>query len=151
MRRLPLVVLVVSLALAAVPAAVAAPGGPWWNVPAEENRFLPPGLTPYHEIGPRLREIDVRSNRVQVEVIGQSAQGRDLYLVIVSDPSSFGRFGRYKALRNVMLRDPARAQERAAEFEDFKVPVFVNGSLHGNEWEGVDASLALIERLAFEE
>ena len=149
MRRLPLVVLVASLALAAVPTAVAAPGGPWWNVPTEENRFLPPGLTPYHEVAPRLREIDVRSNRVQVQVIGQSAQGRDLYLVTVSDPSSFGRFGRYKALRNLMIRDPARAQERAAEFEDFKVPVFVNGSIHGNEWEGVDASLALIERLAF--
>jgi hypothetical protein len=48
-----------------------------------------------------------------------------------------------------MLRDPAAAQQRAAEYEDFKVPIFVNGSIHGNEWEGVDASIALIERLAF--
>lgn len=149
MRRLILLVLALPLALAAVPAAAAAASGPWWDVPAEENRFLPPGLIPYHEIAPRLREIERRSNRVQVEVIGQSAQGRDLYLVTVSDPSSFGKFGRYKALRNLMLRDPVRAQELAAEFEDFKVPFFVNGSIHGNEWEGVDASLALIERLAF--
>jgi hypothetical protein len=132
----------------AVPAAASAQGQ-WWNTTPEVNRDLPPGLVPYHEIGPKLREIERRSNRVQVEVIGQSAQGRDMYLVTVSDPSAHGRFGRYKALRNLMLRDPARAQQRAAEFEDFKVPVFVNGSIHGNEWEGVDASLALIEKLAF--
>ncbi len=149
MPRLPLLVLglVAAMCVAAAPASAAK--GPWWNVTPEVNRDLPPGLTPYHEIAPKLREIAVRSNRVQVEVIGKSAQGRDLYLVTVADPSAFGKFGRYKALRNLMIRDPERAQQRAAEFEDFKVPFFVNASIHGNEWEGVDASLALIERLAF--
>src|SRR5918997_2770405 len=148
MRRAILVMLALVLGMLAVPAAASAQGQ-WWQTTPEVNKDLPPGLTPYHDVAPRLRDIGARSNRVQVEVIGQSVQGRDLYLVTVSDPSSFGRFGRYKALRNLMLRDPAGAQERAAEFEDFKVPAFVNGSIHGNEWEGVDASLALIERLAF--
>jgi hypothetical protein len=143
-----LAIVVALLGMLAVP-SVASAQGAWWNTTPEVNKDLPPGLTPYHEVAPKLREIERRSNRVQVEVIGQSAQGRDLYLVTVSEPSAHGRFGRYKALRNLMLRDPAAAQERAAEFEDFKVPVFVNGSIHGNEWEGVDASLALIERLAF--
>jgi hypothetical protein len=148
MRRAKLVMLALVLGMLAVPAAASAQGQ-WWETTPEVNKDLPPGLTPYHDVAPKLRDIARRSNRVQVEVIGQSAQGRDLYLVTVSEPSAHGRFGRYKALRNLMLRDPARAQERAAEFEDFKVPVFVNGSIHGNEWEGVDASLALIERLAF--
>jgi hypothetical protein len=146
--RRSLVIVVALVGMLAVPAAAPAQGQ-WWDTTPETNKDLPPGLTPYHEIAPKLRDIQRISNRVQVEVIGQSAQGRDLYLVTVSDPSAQGRFGRYKALRNLMLRDPARAQQMAAEFEDFKVPVFVNGSIHGNEWEGVDASLALIERLAF--
>ncbi len=143
-----LAMLVAVAGMLAVPAAAGAQGA-WWETTPEVNKDLPPGLIPYHEVAPRLREIDRQSNRVQVEVMGQSAQGRDIYLVTVSDPSAGGRFGRYKALRNLMLRDPAEAQRRAAEFEDFKVPVFVNGSIHGNEWEGVDASMALIERLAF--
>lgn len=148
MRRLALLVVTAALAVGLVP--VTAGAQQWWQVPAEENVNLPPGLIPYHEIAPKLRDIEVRSNRVQVEVIGQSAEGRDLYLATVSDPSAFGRLGRYKALRELMIRDPARAQELASQFEDFKIPFFVNCSIHGNEWEGVDACLHLIERLAFE-
>ena len=141
MMRRSLAIVVALLGMLAVP-SVAPAQGAWWNTTPEVNKDLPPGLMPYHEVAPRLREIERRSNRVQVEVIGQSAQGRDLYLVTVSEPSAQGRFGRYKALRNLMLRDPERAQERAAEFEDFKVPVFVNGNIHGNEWEGIDGVAA---------
>ncbi|MDQ3990702.1 MAG: peptidase M28, partial [Actinomycetota bacterium] len=148
MRRLAAIALVSVLALATAQAP--ATGTPWWRVPAEPNRDLPPGLIPYHRIAPALRDIAQRSNRVQVEVIGESVQGRDLYLVTVADPQSFGKFGRYQQLRRLMLRDPVRAQRRIAEYRDFKVPVFVNGSIHGNEWEGVDASIRLIRRLAFD-
>jgi len=35
------------------------------------------------------------------------------------------------------------------KFGDFKVPVFINGSIHGNEYEGVDAAIRLIETLAY--
>lgn len=137
-----------------VPLALVAPqaqaqGGNLPTPPAEENVNLPPGLTPYHEIAPKLANIAKRSNRVTVEVSGHSAEGRDLYLVTVTSPEARGNLGRYKALRELMLRDPEQAQQRAAEFEDFVVPVYVGGSIHGNEWEGVDASLQLIERLAF--
>jgi hypothetical protein len=104
----------------------------------------------YAEIGPRLQEIERTSSRVQVDVIGQSAGGRDLYLVTLSDPQSMGRLGRYKALRNMMLKDPERAQEMIDKFEDFKVPVFINGSIHGDEYPGTDAAMRLIETLAFD-
>ena len=115
--------------------------------PAEENRALPPGLIPYHEIAPALNALAEQSNRLKLEVIGQSAGGRDLYLATVSDPSAFGSSGRYNALRHLMIKDPERAMARAQDFQDFKVPIFVNCSIHGNEWEGVDACMALIERL----
>jgi len=144
---------VLFLVLAAAVLGVALPvagQGAYQDPVPEENKDLPPGLAAYHEIGPKLREIDRRSNRVRVKVVGQSVQGRDIYLVEVTDPKDFGSFGRYKALRKTMLRDPARAQQMAAEFKDFKVPFFVNASIHGDEWEGVDASLRLIERLAFQ-
>jgi hypothetical protein len=152
MRRWLVVSVVLTLFLGLLaPVPVAGAQGRWWVVPAEENVDLPPGLLPYHEVAPTLRDIERRSNRVKVDVIGQSVEGRDLYLVTVSDPSSFGRLGRYQALRQLMLKDPERAQERIADFEDFKVPIFINGSIHGNEWEGVDASVRLIERLAFQD
>jgi hypothetical protein len=37
------------------------------------------------------------------------------------------------------------------KFGDFKVPVFINASIHGNENPGVDAAIRLIETLAYED
>jgi hypothetical protein len=104
----------------------------------------------YAEIGPRLLEIERASQRVKVDVIGQSAGGRDLYLVTLSDPKAMGNLGHYMALRNMMLKDPEKALEMIDKFEDFKVPIFINGSIHGNEYPGTDAAMRLIETLAFD-
>ena len=127
-------------------------GGPWWDVvPEEENPSEFYDSILYSEIAPRLREIEVNSNRVKVDVLGQSAGGRDLYLVTLSDPQAMGRLGKYQAIRNTMLKDPEKAQEMIDKFGDFKVPVFINGSIHGGEYPGTDAAIRLIETLAYED
>ena len=124
--------------------------GNWWDVvPEEENPSAYYDSILYSEIAPKLREIEVNSNRVKVDVIGQSAGGRNLFLVTLSDPQAMGRLGKYQAIRNTMLKDPEKAQEMIDKFGDFKVPVYINGSIHGNEYPGTDASIALIETLAY--
>lgn len=155
-RLLFLVVVCVALVLLAAPAAAGrgdgSSQGAWWNVtPEPENPSPYYDSILYSEIAPRLREIEVNSNRVQVDVIGQSAGGRDLYLAIVSAPETMGRLGQYQAIRQTMLKDPEKAQEMIARFGDFKVPVFINGSIHGTEYPGVDAAIRLIETLAYED
>ena len=127
-----------------------AKGGPWWVVtpePEVPSQFYDSIL--YSEIAPRLRQIQLSSPRVQVEVIGQSAGGRDMFLVTVSDPKTLGRLGHYQALRKLMITDPEAALEMIDRLEDFKVPIFINGSIHGNEYPGTDAVLRLIETLAY--
>ena len=62
-----------------------------------------------------------------------------------------GRLGQSQSIRQQMLKDPEKAQEMIDGFGDFKVPVFINGSIHGNEYPGTDASMRLIEKLAFED
>ena len=127
-------------------------GGPWWEVtPEPENPSSQYDSILYSEIAPKLREIEVNSNRVQIDVIGQSAGGRDMYLATVSAPEALGRLGQYQAIRNMMLKDPEKAQEMIEKFGDFKVPVFINGSIHGNEYPGVDAAIRLIEKLAYDD
>jgi len=131
---------------------VSAGSGPWWDVdPEEENPSPYYDSILYSEIAPKLREIEVNSNRVRVEVIGQSAGGRNLFLVTLSAPEAMGRLGTYQAIRNTMLKDPEKAQEMIDKFGDFKVPVFINASIHGNENPGVDAAIRLIETLAYED
>ena len=96
--------------------------GKWWDVepepeiPSSEYKSIL-----YSEIAPKLREIEKNSNRVKVEVIGQSAGGRNLFLVTLSAPEAMGRLGRYQAIRNTMLKDPEKAQEMIDKFGDFKV------------------------------
>jgi hypothetical protein len=140
------------VAIVLVVTAVAADPGPWWSVEPEEetpSAFYDSIL--YSEIAPRLRELEVNSNRVKIDVIGQSAAGRNLFLATVSAPEAMGRLGKYQAIRNTMLKDPEKAQEMIDKFGDFKVPVFVSGSIHGNEYPGTDAAIRLIETLAYED
>ncbi|GAB6907297.1 conserved hypothetical protein [Desulfosarcina cetonica] len=124
--------------------------GKWWDTDCEnENPSWGYDSILYCEVGPKLREIEKNSNRVKVDVIGQSAGGRNLFLVTLSDPKAMGRLGKYQAIRKTMLKDPEKAQAMIDKFGDFKVPVFINGSIHGNEYPGVDAAIRLIETLAY--
>jgi len=124
--------------------------GKWWDtIPEDEIQSCCYDSILYSDIAPKLREIEKTSNRVKVDVIGQSAGGRNLFLVTLSDPQAMGRLGQYQAIRNTMLKDPEKAQEMIDKFGDFKVPVFINASIHGGEYPGVDAAIRLIETLAY--
>jgi hypothetical protein len=108
------------------------------------------GLVPYHDIAPALCELETASDRVRVEVIGQSTQGRDLHLVTVTAPESAEEAAHQDGLRELITSDPRAAAARIDELaEDYKTPFFVNNNIHGNEWEGTDASLEVISDLAF--
>ena len=144
--------LIVPASVMASPPASPPSQGPWWEVvpePEVPSEYYDSIL--YSEIAPKLREIEVNSNRVKVDVIGQSAGGRNLFLVTLSAPEAMGRLGQYQAIRQTMLKDPEKAQEMIDKFGDFKVPFFVNGSIHGTEYPGVDAAIRLIEKLAYED
>ncbi len=152
-RIFALLLVIVFLGALAAPAGPRSPSqgnGPWWVVTPESEVPLPYDGYLYSQIAPKLREIEQTSNRVRVEVIGQSAGGRNLFLVTLSAPEALGRLGQYQAIRQTMLKDPEKAQDMIEKFGDFKVPVFINGSIHGNEYPGVDAAMRLIEKLAYD-
>ncbi len=132
--------------------AVAGSSGPGQAKPeGEEHLPVPYNAIPYSEIPAKLREIEANSNRVKVDVIGRSAGGRDLFLVTLSDPQAMGFLGKYQAISQLLLTDPEKAQDMIEQFGDFKVPFFVNASIHGTEYPGVDAAMQLIETLAYED
>ena len=143
--------------------AVIAP--PWCGTPepdAAEN--LPDGTDPtdpvgsfphipYYAIGCTLDAIAAESNgRMTVEVVGQSANGRAMYLVTINaldTPQRLAAFSNWGKLRRDALTNPDKAQKSLGKFGDkFKIPLYVQGGIHGNEYEGVDANMRVIERLA---
>ncbi|NJP88703.1 peptidase M28 [Nonomuraea sp. FMUSA5-5] len=106
------------------------------------------GLVPYHGIAPRLNALQQRSDRVSVEIIGRSYQGRDLYLVTVTEPESAARAREQARIRERIENDPAAAARDRGLAARYKAPIFINANIHGNEWEGTDAALRTIEQLA---
>nr|WP_263323668.1 M14 family zinc carboxypeptidase [Neobacillus sp. Marseille-Q6967] len=102
----------------------------------------------FSQIGTKLNEIAKLSNRVKVEVRGTSADGHPLYVVTIADPTTQGKFGKIQSLRKQMFKNPGKAQDWINNNPDFKVPIMINGSIHGTEFVGSDAVLQLIERFA---
>ena len=124
------------------------------NLPDGTDPADPPGSfphIPYYAIGCTLDDIASRSGgRMEVEVIGQSALGRDMYKVTINALGTRAQQNDYARLQRVIglaQRNPRRAQE-LIERRELKVPIFIQGSIHGNEYEGVDAVMRTIERLA---
>lgn len=162
--RLPfLLCCVLAVSLFAVPASSMAkhkhkPKTPDWCFVDPEPEVGSEFYTsiPYSQIAPRLCEIQRTSDRVSVEVIGQSAGGRNLFLVTITNPMDKKRKrhkdkGHHKDLRKLMIRDPEKALALIEDYDDFNVPVFINGSIHGGEYPGTDACMRLIELLAYDD
>ena len=124
------------------------------NLPDGTDPADPPGSfphIPYYAIGCTLEDIESRSEgRMETEVIGQSAGGHDMYRVTINaldTPAQRNGDARLRQVIELAQRNPRRAQE-LIERRDMKVPIFIQGSIHGNEYEGVDAVMRTIERLA---
>ena len=108
---------------------------------------------PYYAIGCTLDDIKDRSRgRMKVEVIGKSALGRDMYGVVInrlrSRDEKRGYFN-WLAVRALALESPVLAQKLLRRMgDDIKIPIFIQGGIHGNEYEGVDAAIDMIEKFA---
>jgi len=99
-------------------------------------------LAPYHSLAPRLNALQRKSDRVSVEVVGQSGLGRDLYLVTLTAPESSVQTRlqeRFRAAIEEGHKVPAGL---------YKAPIWINNNIHGDEWEGTDGALRVIEHLA---
>ncbi|MFI9815722.1 M14 family zinc carboxypeptidase [Saccharothrix variisporea] len=106
------------------------------------------GLATYHSLAPKLNELQKRSDRVSVEVIGQSTAGRDLYLVTLTAPETPSETRRQEAWRSRIEDDPVGARRDPLLRNAYKAPVWVNANIHGDEWEGTDGALRVVEDLA---
>ncbi|MCK0113843.1 succinylglutamate desuccinylase/aspartoacylase family protein [Ornithinimicrobium sp. F0845] len=106
------------------------------------------GLTPYHDIAPQLNALQRSSQRVSAEAIGQTVTGREVYLVTLTAPETRGETRQQERMRERILTQPQQAAKDRGLARKYKTPIFINANIHGNEWEGTDAALRLIEDYA---
>lgn len=147
-------------ALAAAAPSGAAIGPPWCGTPEPDAAAALPSTgtsfphIPVYAIRCTLDDIQARSldGRMTIEVHGTSANGRPLYKVVINQlrtGSQKQAYFRWTNLRRLALDRPAEAQRLLKAWGDgVKVPIYVQGGIHGNEYEGVDANMRIIEKLA---
>ena len=140
-------------------------GPPWCGTPEPDAAAnLPDGTQagqplgsfphiPTYAIGCTLEQIQSRSNgRMKIEIAGRSVQGRPLYLVTIDARETEAQrvaSDNYAAVHATALTDPAASIAKLeAAGTAIKAPALFQGSIHGDEYEGVDAVMAQIERLA---
>ena len=162
-RRL---LLVLVLALAALPASAPAAEPPWCGTPEADfsadvladgtDPADPAGSfphIPHYAIGCTLEDIRDRSQgRMKIEKIGESSEGRAMYGVVINRLRTGDERRSYLnwlGIRSVALESPILAQKLLRRMgDDVKVPILVQGSIHGDEFEGVDSVLEVIEKYA---
>jgi hypothetical protein len=165
-RRLCRTFLLLVLVLAAWPVAGASAAEPPWcgtpetdaaeNLPDGTDPMDPPGSfphIPYYAIRCTLEDIEDRSQgRMKLSVIGQSSTGRDMFSVVINRLRNDQERRDYLSwldIRALMLERPSAAQRLLSRHGDnVKVPILIQGGIHGNEYEGVDAVIDVIEKFA---
>ena len=102
-------------------------------------------LANYTQYVDYLKKLDRESDRLTVEEIGKSSEGRPMYLAIITSPENHKKLARYKEISERLAHaeglTPAQARSLA---EEGKAVVWIDGGLHATEVLG---SQQLIENI----
>ena len=85
-----------------------------------------------------LKKVAASSNRVKLQSIGKTEEGRNQYMVIVSDPANIKNLAKYKAISQRLARaEGLSEQEAKALAKEGKAIVWIDGGLHATETVGI--------------
>ena len=151
----PRLLLVVSASLALSIAVLLAPSAPAATVvPAPESvlGFVPGEdrkLADWGQVVAYLKALDEASDRVSVEEVGKTTQGRPFLIVTVTSAANHARLEEIRGA-NARLADPRGLGEAEAEriVRDGRAVVAMAFSIHSTEVGGTLASLRLLHHLA---
>jgi hypothetical protein len=84
------------------------------------------------------KKLAAASNKVKLQVIGKTEEGRNQYMLIVSDPSNFKQLDKYKSISQKMARAEGLSEADAKQLaKDGKSVVWIDGGLHATEVVGI--------------
>ncbi|MEN9697041.1 MAG: hypothetical protein RLZ56_462 [Bacteroidota bacterium] len=84
------------------------------------------------------KKLAAASNKVKLQVIGKTEEGRNQYMLIVSDPGNIKQLAKYKSISQQLARAEGLSNEDAKQLaKDGKSVVWIDGGLHANEVVGI--------------
>jgi hypothetical protein len=105
-------------------------------------------LANYDQFQAYWKKIDAESDRMVVEEIGKTAEGRPQLMAIVTSPENFKKLDRYKEIaRKLALADVASDEEAKALAREGKAVVWIDGGLHATEVLGAHQLMETVYQL----
>jgi hypothetical protein len=84
------------------------------------------------------KKLAASSNKVKLQVIGKTEEGRNQYMLIVSDPSNIKQLEKYKSISQKLARAENLSNEEAKQLaKEGKAVVWIDGGLHATEVTGI--------------
>jgi hypothetical protein len=84
------------------------------------------------------QKLAASSNKVKLQVIGKTEEGRNQYMLIVSDPANIKQLAKYKSISQKLARAEELSDEEAKHLaKDGKSVVWIDGGLHATEVVGI--------------
>ena len=85
-----------------------------------------------------LKKIAAESDKVKLVSIGKTEEGRNHYMMIVSDPSNLKKLSHYKEISQKLARAEDLSEAEAAQLaKEGKSIVWIDGGLHATEVVGI--------------
>src|SRR4029079_7323068 len=147
-RSYALAVLTIALAVAAPAAQAPAP-----KVTTPEQFFghkigadyVLPNYTKFTEF---VKKLDAESDRMTLQSIGKTAEGRDQLMAIITAPENFKNLKRYQDIsRRWWLTEGLTDDEARALAKEAKAVVWIDGGLHATEVLGAQQLMETIYQL----
>lgn len=95
-------------------------------------------LANYTQTEAYLQKLAAASNKMKLQSIGTTEEGRTQYMVIVSDPANLSKLAKYKSISQQMARAEGLTDADARQLaNEGKAVVWIDGGLHANEVLGI--------------
>jgi len=107
--------------------------------------YVLPNYTKFSEF---VRTLDAESDRMIVQSIGKTAEGRDQLMAIITSPENHKNLQKYKDIaRRLALADGVTEEQARQLSRDGKAVVWIDGGLHANEVLGAQQLTETIHQL----
>ncbi|MEP7118738.1 MAG: M14 family metallopeptidase [Acidobacteriota bacterium] len=108
--------------------------------------YVLPNYTKYTEY---VRQLDKESDRMLVQSIGKTAEGREQLMAIITAPENFKKLDRYKEIsRRLSLADGLSDEQARALAREGKAVIWIDGGLHATEVLGAQQLIETIYQFA---
>src|SRR5262247_3276029 len=105
-------------------------------------------LANYSQYEAYIKKLDQESDRMKVIEMGKSAEGRTMYLGIITSPENHKKLDRYKEIsRRLALAEGLTDEQARALAREGKAVVWLDGGLHATEVLGAQQLIESMYRM----